>query len=148
MELVIKEFHQLTLQELMEIYQLRIAVFVVEQDCPYQDVDGWDPHAYHVYLKDETGIQAYLRVLPQNTRYPEASLGRVISIKRRCGLATRLLKEGIALAKEKFGAEQLKIGAQLYARTLYEKVGFVQCSGEYLEDGISHIYMKYTMPAE
>ena len=141
MELVIKHFDELTKEELMEIYALRIAVFVVEQNCPYQDIDGFDPCSYHVYFKDEQGIQAYLRVVPPHTRYEDASLGRVISIKRRCGLATQLLREGIAVAKEKFGVSRLTIGAQLYARKLYEGVGFVQSSGEYPEDGIPHIHM-------
>lgn len=141
MELVIKHFNELTAQELMEIYRARIAVFVVEQNCPYQDIDGMDPYAYHLWLKDEDGIQAYLRVLPQNTLYADASLGRVISMKRRCGLATRLLREGIALAREKFGATRLIIGAQTYACPVYEKVGFVRTDYEYIEDGIPHVRM-------
>ena len=141
MELYIKHFQELTKEELMEIYRLRIAVFVVEQNCPYQDIDGADQNAYHLYLKDGDGIQAYLRVLPQGVKYPEASIGRVISVKRRCGLATRLLREGIALAKERYGAERLTISAQVYARTLYERVGFVQSSDGKLEDGIPHIQM-------
>ena len=141
MELIIKHFSELTTEELMRIYKLRIAVFVVEQNCPYQDIDGWDPHAYHLWLKDEEGIQAYLRVLPQNTLYDDVSLGRVISIKRRCGLATRLLQEGIALAREKFGAKRLIIGAQTYACPVYEKVGFVRTGYEYIEDGIPHVRM-------
>ena len=99
MERIVKHFSELTTLELMEIYSLRMAIFVVEQNCPYQDIDGWDPYAYHVYLKDEEGIRAYLRVLPQNSRYAEASLGRVVSNKRRCGLATRVLQEGIAVAR-------------------------------------------------
>ena len=141
MELVIKHFSELTAEELMQIYKLRIAVFVVEQNCPYQDIDGWDSRAYHLWLKDEDGIQAYLRVLPQGTVYEDASLGRVISIKRRCGLATRLLQEGIALAREKFGAKRLIIGAQTYACPVYEKVGFVRTDYEYIEDGIPHVRM-------
>ena len=141
MELIMKHFNELTTDELMEIYKLRIAVFVVEQNCPYQDVDGWDPHAYHLWLKDEEGIQAYLRVLPQGTLYDDASLGRVISIRRRCGLATRLLQEGIALAREKFSAKRLIIGAQTYACPVYEKVGFVRTDYEYIEDGIPHVRM-------
>ena len=141
MELVIKHFNELTTGELMELYRVRISVFVVEQNCPYQDIDGWDPHAYHLWLKDEEGIQAYLRVLPQNTLYTDASLGRVISLKRRCGLATRLLQEGIALAQEKFGAKRLIIGAQVYACPVYEKVGFVRTDYEYIEDGIPHVRM-------
>jgi ElaA protein len=143
MELVVKKFEQLTVDELHEIYRLRIAVFVVEQNCAYQDIDGADKVAYHLYLKDENGIQAYVRVLPQGVLHETASIGRVISIKRRCGLATRLLKEGIALAREKFGVEELTVGAQKYARGLYEKVGFVQSSEDYIEDGIVHIKMKW-----
>ena len=141
MELVVKHFSELTGAELMEIYKLRISVFVVEQNCPYQDIDGWDTQAYHLWLKDEGGIQAYLRVLPQNTLYTDASLGRVISIKRRCGLATRLLQEGISLAREKFGAKRLIIGAQTYACPVYEKVGFLRTDYEYMEDGIPHVRM-------
>ena len=141
MELIVKHFRELTPEELMEIYKLRIAVFVVEQNCPYQDIDGMDPHAYHMWLRDESGILAYLRVLPQNTLYDDASLGRVISVKRRCGLATRLLQEGISLAREKFGAKRLIIGAQTYACPVYEKVGFLRTDYEYLEDGIPHVRM-------
>ena len=141
MELIIKHFNELTTGELMEIYRARNAVFVVEQNCPYQDIDGWDPRAYHLWLQDEAGLQAYLRVLPQDTLYPDASLGRVISLKRRCGLATRLLQEGIALAREKFGARRLIIGAQTYACPVYEKVGFLRTDYEYLEDGIPHVRM-------
>ena len=141
MELIIKHFNELTTGELMEIYRARNAVFVVEQNCPYQDIDGWDPRAYHLWLQDEAGLQSYLRVLPQDTLYPDASLGRVISLKRRCGLATRLLQEGIALAREKFGARRLIIGAQTYACPVYEKVGFLRTDYEYLEDGIPHVRM-------
>ena len=141
MELIIKHFSELTTEELMQIYKLRIAVFVVEQNCPYQDIDGWDPHAYHLWLKDGEGIQAYLREQPQKTLYADASMGRVISVKRRCGLATRLLREGIGLAREKFGAKRLIIGAQTYACPVYEKVGFVRTDYEYMEDGIPHVRM-------
>jgi ElaA protein len=141
MELIIKHFNELTTLELMEIYKLRNAVFVVEQDCIYQDIDGADPHCYHLWLQDQEGIQAYLRVLPQNIKYADASLGRVISVKRRCGLATRLLQEGIALAREKFGAKRLVISAQEYACPVYEKVGFVRTDDKYLEDGIPHVRM-------
>ena len=141
MELIVKHFRDLTTQELMEIYKLRISVFVVEQNCPYQDIDGMDPHGYHLWLQDEAGIQAYLRVLPQNTLYADASLGRVIAVKRRCGLATRLLQAGIALAREKYDAKRLIIGAQTYACPVYEKVGFVRTDYEYVEDGIPHVRM-------
>ena len=141
MELVIKHFDELSTHELYEILKLRVSVFVVEQNCPYQEIDDADQKAYHVYLKDETGIQAYLRVLPKGVTFQEASVGRVIAVKRRCGLGSRILSEGIKVAKERFGAKCLVIGAQVYARGLYEKAGFVQSSPEYLEDGIPHIEM-------
>ena len=141
MELVIKHFDELSTHELYEILKLRVSVFVVEQNCPYQEIDDVDQKAYHVYLKDETGMQAYLRVLPKGVTFKEPSIGRVIAVKRRCGLGSLILSEGIKVAKERFGAECIVIGAQVYARKLYEKAGFVQSSSEYLEDGIPHIKM-------
>lgn len=142
MDVIIKHFSELTASELYKILKARCAVFIVEQNCPYQDIDEFDPAAYHLWLEEEGVLKAYVRVLPQNTMYENASIGRVISLERRRGLATRLLTGGIAVAKEKFSAKQLTIGAQVYARSLYEGVGFVQCSDEYLEDGIPHIHMQ------
>jgi ElaA protein len=118
-------------------------VFVVEQNCAYQDLDKIDKEAYHVYLQEEGKIVAYLRVIDKDKRLDEVSIGRVISLKRRQGLGTALMKAGIEVAKEKFGAKVIKIGAQLYAKPFYEGCGFRQISGEYLEDGIPHIYMVY-----
>lgn len=141
MELVVKHFKDLTTDELFEIYKLRSTVFIIEQNCACPDVDDADKVAYHVYFRDENGILAYLRVLPQGVKFDEASIGRVISVKRRCGFGTRILREGIRIAKEKLDADSICIEAQVYARGLYEKVGFVQISDEFLEDGIPHIKM-------
>lgn len=141
METVIKKFEELTLDELYEILRARAEIFVVEQTCPYQDLDGVDKEAYHVYLKENEHIVAYLRVVDKGKRLDEVSIGRVISLKRRCGLGSELMKIGLRIAKEKFGAKVIKIGAQAYAKPFYESVGFRQISGEYLEDGIPHIYM-------
>ena len=141
MELVIKHFKELTTDELFAIYKLRTAVFVVEQNCPYQEVDDADRVAYHLYLKDEDGIAAYLRVLPQGVAHEAAAIGRVIAVKRRMGLGTKIVQAGIAAAKEKFHADCIEIGAQTYVRKLYENVGFVQSGPEYVEDGIPHIPM-------
>ena len=141
MQLIVKHFQELSLEELHDIYRLRVAVFVVEQDCPYQEIDGKDKDAYHIWLSDEESIQAYLRVLPPGISFPEASLGRVVSIRRRQGLATQLLREGIRVAKDHYHADKIAIEAQVYARRLYEKLGFVQTSEEFLEDGIPHIRM-------
>lgn len=141
MELIIKHFKELTTQELFEIYKCRVSVFIVEQNCPYQEIDDADTVAYHIYLKDEEGIQAYARALPPGTTFKEASIGRVISLKRRCGLGTRIVKEAINVVKEKYNVNEIKIEAQVYARKLYENVGFVQTSKPFLEDGIPHIEM-------
>ena len=144
MEITVKKFDELTVEELYEFLKLRAEVFVVEQDCAYQDLDGIDQEAYHVYMRDEKGkMIAYLRVVDKGKRLDEVSIGRVISIRRRSGVGTALMRAGMRVAKEKFGATKIKVGAQLYAKPFYEGCGFRQVSGEYLEDGIPHIYMLY-----
>ena len=141
MELTVKHFRELTAEELYNMYRLRAAVFVVEQNCVSQDVDDADKTAYHLWLRDEDGIQAYLRVLQKGARFEDVSIGRVIAVKRRRGLGSQILAAGIQTAKEKFQAKRIVIEAQIYARKLYENAGFVQTSGEFLEDGIPHIQM-------
>ncbi len=143
MKIVVKHFRELTVEELYEILKMRAEVFVVEQNCAYQDLDDVDKDCYHVYLEENDKMIGYLRVIEKNKRLDEVSIGRVISLKRRCGVGTTLMQVGLAAAKEKYGATKVKIGAQLYAKPFYEKSGFVQISGEYLEDGIPHIYMLY-----
>ena len=141
MELKIKHFSELSSQELFAIYKLRVSVFVVEQNCPYQEVDDADEHAYHVWFEDEDGIEAYLRVVEPGVVFPECAIGRVIAVKRRCGLGTKIVSAGLRAAQERYGAEAVRIEAQTYARKLYEGLGFVQTSEEFLEDGIPHIGM-------
>ncbi len=141
MQEVVKKFSELTNEELYEILRVRAEVFVVEQNCAYQDLDGVDMDAYHVFLKDEGKIVAYLRVVDKGKRLDEVSIGRVISLRRRQGVGGTLMRLGLRVAKEKFGAKAVKVGAQTYAKPFYESVGFQQVSGEYMEDGIPHIYM-------
>lgn len=141
MQIVVKPFDALTMQELHRIYAARVSVFVVEQQCPYQEVDDADPVSIHIWLEDETGLLAYARVLPAGTHFSEVSIGRVISLKRRCGYASRILYEAIRVASEQFSATRITLEAQTYARELYEKVGFRPSSEEYLVDGIPHIRM-------
>lgn len=143
MEQKIKHFSELSAEELYEIYKLRVSVFVVEQQCPYQEVDDADRVAYHLWLQEEGKIVAYARVLPQGTVFPEVSIGRVIAVKRRCGLGSRIVAAALEAAQEKFGAEVVTIEAQTYAKSLYEKAGFCQTSVEFLEDGIPHIQMQW-----
>ena len=143
MELTGKHFSELTTEELFDIYKLRVSVFVVEQSCPYQEVDSADKTAYHIWLKEDGELLAYLRVPPRGVVREEVSLGRVIAVRRRCGLGSRILAAGIRTAVEQFGADCIVIEAQTYARGLYEKAGFVQTSEEFLEDGIPHIQMTW-----
>ncbi len=142
MELIVKHFSELNVEELFEIYKLRVSVFVVEQKCPYQEVDDADRSAYHLWLKDEGGMEAYARVLPKGTIFPTVSIGRVMTIKRRCGLGSKIVEAAINVAKENLQAEKITIEAQVYARSLYEKHGFRQTSEEFFEDGIPHIQMQ------
>ena len=152
MELVIKHFSELSIDELYDLLKLRVEVFVVEQSCPYQELDSKDKNAYHLFLKDNNEIVAYLRVffneIYMNAHIKEsdilfnvASIGRVVSSVRRKGYATTLLKEAVNVAKEKYSAERIVLEAQVYAKSLYENIGFVQTSAEFLEDGISHVQM-------
>lgn len=143
MELICKHFTQLTRDELFQIYKLRVAVFIVEQQCAYPEIDDADQVAWHLWLQDGDGIAAYLRVLPPGATFDTASIGRVIAVKRRQGLGSRIVAEGIRAARERFGAQTIIIEAQTYARALYERAGFVQTSEEFLEDGIPHIRMEW-----
>lgn len=139
MEQFIKHFSELTTGELYGILKLRTDVFVVEQNCPYPELDGLDQTAVHLWFSDENGIEAYLRIFQKQDG---VYIGRVVSRKRRCGLASLLLKEALRIAEEEFSAERILLEAQTYARSLYEKIGFVQSSEEFLEDGIPHIRME------
>ena len=145
METVIKRFAELTTDELYDILRLRAEVFVVEQNCVYQDLDGRDQAAVHVWVRGETGILAYLRVMDRGVTQEYTAIGRVIVVRRRQGLGTRVLREGIRVAREHFGADRIYLEAQVYARSLYEKQGFRQVSEEFLEDGIPHIGMLLTL---
>ena len=142
MKFVVKHFSELTTRELFEIYKVRVAVFVVEQKCAYQEVDDMDREAYHLWFEDDDGIEAYLRLMPAGVAHAEVSLGRVIAVKRRSGLGTKIVAEGIRFAKEKLGASEIVIEAQTYVKKMYESLGFRAESEEFLEDGIPHIRMR------
>ena len=148
MELCVKRFEELSTAELYELLRLRVAVFVVEQNCPYMELDDRDQTAVHVWLRDESGVQAYLRVMDRDAGHSEVTIGRVVAARRRCGLGSRILSEGIRVARERFGAERVELDAQVYAKGLYEKQGFRPVSGEFLEDGIPHVRMRLDCAAE
>ena len=144
MKIVTKSFSELTTDELYEILRIRAEIFVVEQDCVYQDVDGLDRFSHHLYIEEDGVIAAYLRLVAPGKKYDEPSVGRVVSRVRRKGYATTLIKEALTLSKKLYGTASNRISGQLYARSLYEKIGYKQVSDVYLEDDIDHIEMLYT----
>lgn len=141
MKLEIKRFDELTAAELYGIMQLRVDVFVVEQRCPYRELDGLDKGALHVFIREGDEIEGYLRVLPAGACFECPALGRVVARKRGVGLGRLLVRAGIEAAREVFGAKRIMLEAQTYARGFYEKQGFRCVGAEFLEDGIPHIPM-------
>ena len=138
MELVAKRFNELSLDEYHELLKLRCAVFLVEQQSPYQEVDDADKEAIHLYFRnDEGALAAYARVLP-------ASIGRVIAVERGCGMGQRIMEEAIRVAQQELDADVITIEAQAYAQGFYEKLGFVRTSDEFDDGGIMHVEMKLT----
>ena len=141
MKLCVKRYSELTTDELYALAKLRIAVFVVEQNCPYMELDDRDQQAIHVWLEDNDGIEAYLRVMDRGVESEYVSIGRVIAVKRRSGIGTQVLSEGIRAAKGYFAADKIYLEAQVYAKGLYERQGFRTISDEFLLDGIPHVKM-------
>ena len=142
MQYIVKHFSELTTEELLEIYKLRVSVFVVEQKCPYQEVDDADRDSYHIWFQDEDGIQAYARVMDGGVTFAEPSIGRIIAKKRRCGLGSKIVFNGIQLAQERFHAKQIKIAAQTYA------IPFRVISEPFLDVGVPHVLMLWEQPKE
>lgn len=139
---IVKHFSDLTTRELYELLKLRVNVFVVEQNCPYPELDDKDLNAYHVLGCEDSKLVAYLRVLDKGVSFEHVSIGRVVSVNRNKGYGRQILKKGIRVAKEKYEPDIIEIEAQTYAKEFYEKEGFVQTSEEFLEDGIPHIKME------
>ncbi|MBR4035801.1 MAG: GNAT family N-acetyltransferase [Oscillospiraceae bacterium] len=139
--LVIKKFDRLTPREVYEILRIRTAVFVVEQECPYQEVDGTDYDSLHVWLEEGDEIVAYLRIFEKDTVTNTVQIGRVLSKRRGEGLGAKVLENGIEAARLEMGADNIFIEAQTYALPFYAKFGFEACGDEFLEDGIPHTPM-------
>ena len=138
-----KSFHQLTTDELYELLRVRNEVFVVEQNCVYQDLDGDDQKAIHLWLTQAGKTVALARVCPAGAHMTEISIGRVISTERGKGYGKEILHHAIDAATEHFGATLIDIEAQEYAKGFYESVGFKQSSDTFMLDGIPHIKMTW-----
>lgn len=143
MHWILKPFNDLTPMELYKILQLRNEVFVVEQNCPYQDCDNKDIYAWHLMGMQDEKLLAYSRLLAPGISYSESSIGRVVSSPsaRKTGMGKKLMLESIDQIKNLFQTDIIRIGAQLYLKKFYESFGFIQDGEMYLEDNIPHIIM-------
>ena len=139
----LKSFQELSVDELYAILQLRNEVFALEQKCIYPDMDDKDQGSYHLMGMRDGRLLAYTRLMPPGLAYKEPSIGRVVTSPsiRRSGEGKLLMERSIEQISEKYPAQPIHIGAQLYLRDFYSSLGFVQCSDVYLEDGIEHIEM-------
>lgn len=142
-EFKIKRFNELSLAELYQTLQLRSEVFVVEQDCVYQDIDGKDEKALHVLKTFEGRVVAYSRLFGPGDYFENASIGRVVisADYRDRKWGHDLMQVSIAGIQQHYDTSVITISAQLYLKKFYESHGFAQEGEEYLEDGIPHIRM-------
>ena len=136
-----KSFQELMVDELYELLRVRSEVFVVEQNCVYQDMDNDDQKSIHLWLTVANKVVALARVCPAGTHMKDVSIGRVITTERGKGYGKQIMLYAIEAAIEHFNAKQIDIEAQEYAKGFYENVGFKQSSETFMLDGISHIKM-------
>ncbi len=144
MEFVLRSYKELSVDELYEALKLRCAIFVIEQNCNYQDMDDKDQNSYHLLGYEGKQLVAYARILPKGLSYKEASIGRVVVDKnfRKNGSGKALMQEAIAQAKKLFSATEIVISAQCYLEKFYGDLGFKIEGESYLEDDIPHIKMR------
>ena len=140
---VIKTFTELSPQDIYNILQLRSEVFVVEQNCVYQDIDDKDQYALHILLKKDDNLIGYSRIFKRGDYFKEASIGRVLIKKqeRNNRYGSLLMELSIRAIKDYFKENIVKISAQTYLKKFYNELGFDSIGDEYLEDGIPHTAM-------
>ncbi len=146
MEFIVKTFDELTTTELYEILQVRSAVFVVEQKCPYQDIDELDYRSVHMYDRDGNDIAAYLRAFYKEPDVVQ--IGRVLTMKRGAGLGGKLLHRSLLEIEDHMPCRKIYLEAQSYATGFYGREGFQITSDEFLEDGIPHRQMELILPSK
>jgi ElaA protein len=143
MEVSVKTFGELEKDELYQVLQLRAAIFVVEQECAYQDLDGKDRKALHVLGKENGEMVAYTRVFGPGDYFEDASIGRVAvrGDYRGKGLGVEIMKASLDVVAVRFGHVKIALSAQQYLEQFYKDMGFLPIGETYLEDGIPHIRM-------
>ena len=143
LEIKIKTFDELQTQELYDLLQIRSEVFVVEQDCVYQDIDGKDQKALHVLGYYQNQLVAYTRLFKPGDYFEYSSIGRVVVKEsfRQFGFGKDIMKASIKVIEEDFKWKVIKISAQCYLKKFYNELGFIEEGDTYLEDGIPHMAM-------
>lgn len=141
----LKRFEELKSEEIYKILKIRTEVFIVEQQCAYQDCDGKDENSYHLYLEEDGEIACYLRILEKGLSFDEVSIGRVLVNKnyRGKGISREMMLKAINFIEQNLNETEIKISAQAYLVNFYGGLGFKEASEEYLEDNIPHIDMLY-----
>lgn len=143
MDIQIRSFSELTTSQLYEILQIRAAVFIVEQDCVYQDIDGKDQKALHMLGYDTGVLVAYTRIFKAGDYLPKASIGRVLvhMDHRKNAYGREIMQASIQAVNSRFKSLEIEISAQTYLLEFYQSLGFIAIGDGYLEDGIPHIKM-------
>lgn len=143
LEFRVKNFKELSLEELYELLRLRSDIFVVEQNCVYLDLDGKDHKALHVLGYVNSELAAYTRIFKSGDYFKEASIGRVLVSRkyRQHGFGYDIMNTSIKVVKEILKDDKIRISAQMYLKNFYQNLGFSEQGEEYLEDGIPHIEM-------
>ena len=143
MEFIVKSFDELTTNELYQILKLREEVFIIEQNCIYQDIDDYDQRAYHIMGIVNNEVQAYARIFSPGIKYTDCSIGRVVVRKnqRLNFYGKYLMEHAIKFINDKFHGISISISAQLYLKKFYEEFRFKAVNDVYDEDGIPHIKM-------
>ena len=142
MNVIVKNFEELTTTELYEILKARAEIFIMEQNINYQDMDDVDYKSLHCFIQKDDNVIAYLRAFYKGEDKSVVKIGRVLTLEHGKGVGRVLLEESIKAIKEKMQCELIYIEAQKHAVGFYEKFGFVTTSGEFLEEGIVHVAME------
>ena len=139
----VKSFDELTITELYAIIKARIDVFVVEQDCPYPDLDDYDQKALHLWAEKDGSVLAYCRLFDKGIKYSETSIGRVLSTSaaRGTGAGKQLIRYAVETIENRFHTSEIRISAQDYLLKFYADFGFEDTGKKYLEDNIPHTEM-------
>ena len=137
---VVKKFSELSIEELYQILRLRSEVFVVEQDCVYQDLDNKDQISVHIFTKEKNEIVAYTRIFKSGDYYKNPSIGRVVVSKKNRGkeLGKKIMISSIDYIQENLKGDKIELSAQKYLDKFYKDLGFYKIGEDYLEDGIPH----------